>query len=132
MDRLAHADAVNWATSSMLPTMLALSSASSSAGIQYSRIVWPPTWCTSYRSKKSLRTSNRVTYPAPLALTFQSRAMRVAYSSFSTGLKIGWSGSRGGHFDQPLAAQGQLAWTGRTPQRDRGGLQHRRTVPARR
>ncbi len=33
--------------------------------------------------------SNRVTRPAPLRLTFQSQAMRVVYSSLSTGEKNG-------------------------------------------
>lgn len=32
-----------------------------------------------------LSTSKRVTYPTPLALTFQSRAILLAYSSFKTG-----------------------------------------------
>ncbi len=33
-----------WETTSIVPTMLAFSSLRSSAGIQYSRMVWPPTW----------------------------------------------------------------------------------------
>jgi hypothetical protein len=37
----------NSAVTSMVPTMLAFSTARSSAGIQYSKMVWPPTWCTS-------------------------------------------------------------------------------------
>lgn len=35
------------AVTSMVPTMFALSAARSSAGIQYSRMVLPPTWWTS-------------------------------------------------------------------------------------
>ena len=53
--------AVNWATTWMCPTMLSLSSARSSAGIQYSSTVRPPTWCTSYRSRNDFRTANLVT-----------------------------------------------------------------------
>jgi hypothetical protein len=37
----------NSAINSILPTMLAFSASRSPAGIQYSRMVWPPTWWTS-------------------------------------------------------------------------------------
>gem|GEM_PF-5291346 len=62
----------------MVPTILSLSSSSRSAGIQYSRIVAPPTCWTSNCSRKSRHTSNLVTYPAPEAGTFQSLAIRTA------------------------------------------------------
>src|ERR1035438_7354312 len=42
------------------------------AGIQHSKMVRPPTWWTSYWSRKDRRTSKRVTYPEPDCLTFQS------------------------------------------------------------
>lgn|GEM_PF-4165460 len=37
----------NSAVASIVPTILAFNAARSSAGIQYSTMVWPPTWCTS-------------------------------------------------------------------------------------
>jgi hypothetical protein len=48
----------NSAIKSILPTMLTFSASRSPAGIQYSRMIWPPTWWTSQRSRKDRRTLN--------------------------------------------------------------------------
>jgi hypothetical protein len=73
------------AVTSIVPTMLAFRAGRSSAGIQYSRMVFPPAWRTSYWSRNDRRTWNLVTYPAPERGTFQSRAILAAYSWLSTG-----------------------------------------------
>src|SRR4051812_11099869 len=51
--------------------MAELNSSNASAGIQYSRWARPPASCTSYLARKFRLTWKRVTYPAPLAGTFQ-------------------------------------------------------------